>query len=184
MLAATGAGAGVAAAIASCGGGHRNPVVTQTISPEQARSDAAIMNSLLDLERTAIIAYTTGIPRLQGPARAVAERFLAHERAHQHAIEQAIRGLDAHPLPARPNRDYTQGFPPLDSAEAVLRFALDIENTQISAYGESVGAVVTPELRATLTSILAVEAEHISDLLGELQEPQASQAHDTGNAPA
>jgi hypothetical protein len=184
MLAATGAGAGVAAALGSCGGGGGSPQVTQTIGPEQLRSDASVMNSLLDLERTAVLAYTTGLPHLAGAARAVGQRFLGHEREHELALEQAIRALGAHPVTARPDRAYTDGFPPLRSAEDVLRFALDVENTQVSAYGESIGSIVTPDLRSTLLSTLATEAEHMSVLLGELHEPQASLSFVTGNAPA
>ena len=65
----------------------------------------------------------------------------------------------------------------------MLRFALDVENTQVSAYGDSLGSIVTPALRTELASILAVEAEHMSVILGALHEPQASQALVTGNAP-
>jgi rubrerythrin len=65
----------------------------------------------------------------------------------------------------------------------VLRFALDVENTQIAAYGDALGTVVTPELRSTLLAILATEAEHMAVLLGALHQPQATQALVTGNAP-
>jgi hypothetical protein len=183
MLAAAGAGGGVTSALAACGGGGDNPEVTQTVRPDQARSDAAVMNSLLDLERMAVLAYTLGIDRLEGPARALARTFREHEIEHQRAVERAIRDLGAHPVPPRPKRSYTDTFPPLGDARAVLRFALDVENTQVSAYGESLGSIVTPELRATLLSILATEAEHMSAILGELHEPQASRALVTGNAP-
>ena len=178
MLAAGGA----AAALASCGG-EGNPQVTPTVSPDQARSDAAVMNALLDLERTAVLAYSIGLRRLSGAPRAVAARFLEHEREHERAVRRAIRGLGAQPTPARPARAYTSGFPRLRTAQEVLRFALDVENTQVSAYGDSLGSIVTPELRTELASILAVEAEHMSVILGALHEPQASQALVTGNAP-
>jgi len=183
MLAAAGAGGGVASALAACGGGSDNPEVTQTLSPEQERSDAALMNALLDLERMAVIAYTLGAARLSGTARSLAHTFREHELEHQRAAERAIRDLGAHPVPARPERSYTDGFPPLQTANDVLRFALDVENTQIAAYGESLGSVVTPELRATLLAILGAEAEHMSAILGELHEPQASRAFVTGSAP-
>jgi ferritin-like protein len=182
MLAAAGAGGGVATAIGACGG-RDNPEVTQTVSPDQARADAAVMNSLLDLERMAVLAYTLGVKRLKGPALGLALAFREHEREHQRAVEQAVRDLGAHPVPPRPARSYTDGFPPLGSMRDVLRFALDVENTQISAYGESLGSLVTPELRATLLSILGTEAEHMSAILGLLHEPQASRALVTGNTP-
>jgi Ferritin-like domain len=182
MLAAAGAGGGVATALAACGG-RDNPEVTQTVSPDQARADAAVMNSLLDLERMAVLAYTLGAKHLRGPALGLALGFREHEREHQRAVERAVRDLGAHPVPPRPARSYTDGFPPLGSARDVLRFALDVENTQISAYGESLGSIVTPELRATLLSILGTEAEHMSAILGQLHEPQASRALVTGNTP-
>jgi len=178
-----GAGGGAAAALAACGGGGGSQKVTQTISPEQAQADAAQLNALLDLERTAVLAYSVGQSLLSGSSLALARRFAGHERAHEQALTQALRGLGARPAPARPERSYLAGFPPLRTAQDVLRFALDVENTQISAYGDGLGIVVTPSLRTTLLSILGTEAEHMSVLLGALHQPQASQALVTGNAP-
>jgi rubrerythrin len=183
MLAAAGAGGGVASALAACGGGNDNPEVTTTLRPDQARSDAAVMNALLDLERMAVLGYQLGEAHLSGRARKLARTFREHELEHQHAAERAIRDLGAHPVPARPARSYTDGFPPLRDAADVLRFALDLENTQVAAYGESLGSLVTPELRVTLLAILGTEAEHMSAILGELHEPQASRAFVTGSAP-
>jgi Ferritin-like domain len=182
MLAAAGAGGGVASALAACGGSD-NPEVTTTLRPDQARSDAAVMNSLLDLERMAVLAYELGERHLSGRARALARTFRGHELEHQRFAERAIRDLGAHPVPPRPERSYTENFPPLRSERDVLRFALDVENTQVSAYGESLASIVTPELRATLLAILGAEAEHMSAILGELHLPQASRALVTGNAP-
>ena len=156
---------------------------SQTVSPEQERSDASILNALLELERTAVLAYRAGIGRLSGEALRFARLLMEHERQHQRAVEEAIRGLGAHPVPARPESSYREGFPPLRTARDVLRFALDVESTQISAYGESLGSLRTPELRVTLGSILTAEAEHMSVILGLLGEPQAPNALVTGNAP-
>ena len=183
MLGATGAGAGVAVAIGSCGDGEDNPEVTQTVSPEQMRSDASVLNALLDLERTAVLAYAAAARRLAGPARALAREFGEHEREHRRTLEDGIRDLGAHPVPPRPAAAYHDGFPPLRSHRDVLRFALDVETTQISAYGESVGSLATPELRVLLASILVTEAEHESVIRGELGLPQAPHALVTGNAP-
>src|SRR2546423_11398326 len=84
LLLAAGAGAGGAAAaigIAACGGSSKDGSVT-TISTVQQQSDAAILNALLDLEHSAVVAYTNAATRLSGAALASARRFLAHERAH------------------------------------------------------------------------------------------------------
>ena len=182
-LAAAGAAGGAAGLVASCGGGSGRQEVTTTLSPEQAQADAAELNTLLDLERTAVLAYSIGQGFLSGSSLQLARRFAAHERAHEQALEQALRRLRIAPAPARPERSYTAGFPPLRSAQDVLRFALDVENTQVSAYSDSLGVVVTPALRTTLLSILGAEAEHMSVLLGALHQPQAAQAFVTGNAP-
>jgi rubrerythrin len=155
-----------------------------TVSPEQAKADAAIMNSLLDLERTAILAYTSGQSRLSGAPLRMMQTLLAHERAHAQVIERVVIRLGAHPIRQRPASQYRAGFPPLVTADEVLRFALDLENTQVSAYNDSLGTIVTPDLRATVASILATEAEHMSAVLGALHLPQAPQALVTGNAPA
>ena len=176
-----GAAGGAAGLVASCGGGSGGQEVTTTLSPEQAQADAAELGALLDLERTAVLAYSIGQRFLSGRSLQLARRFAAHERAHERALEQGLRGLGI--APARPERSYTAGFPPLSSAQDVLRFALDVENTQVSAYGDSLGVVVTPALRATLLSILGTEAEHMSVLLGALGQPQAPQAFVTGNSP-
>jgi hypothetical protein len=183
MLAAAGAGGGVAALLGSCGGGDENPEVTQTVSPGQARSDAAVTNALLDLERMAVIAYEVAGERLTGAARATAHTFRGHELEHQRTMEGTLRGLGAHPVPARPRASYLQGFPPLRTEQDALRFVLDVENTQVAAYGDSLGSVVTPELRAALLSILGAEAEHMSVILGELHEPQAGRSLVTGSSP-
>ncbi|HKP90227.1 MAG TPA: DUF4439 domain-containing protein [Thermoleophilaceae bacterium] len=183
MLAAAGAGGGLGALLASCGGGDDNPEVTTTLKPEQERSDAAVTNALLDLERMAVIAYGVAGQRLTGTARTTARDFRDHEREHQRAMEEAIGDLGAHVVPARPRASYVDGFPPLRSEQDALRFVLDVENTQIAAYGDSLGAVVTPGLRATLLAILGAEAEHMSVILGELHEPQAARALVTGSAP-
>jgi hypothetical protein len=183
MLAAAGAGGGAGALLASCGGGNDNPEVTTTVGPDQARSDAAVTNALLDLERMAVIAYELAGERLTGAARAAARAFAAHEREHRRTMEGAVRSLDAHPVPPRPRASYVQGFPPLETEQDALRFVLDVENTQIAAYGDSLGSIVTPDLRATVLSILGAEAEHMSVILGELHEPQAARSLVTGNAP-
>jgi rubrerythrin len=182
-LAAAGAGAGAAALIASCGGGGNGQDTTQTISPERRRADAAVLNSLLDLERTAAIGYVAIGARLSGAARRTAAAFLAHERSHAVAIRRALGDLRVRAEPRRPDRDYAAGFPPMKSAEDALRFALDIEQTQIAAYGDSLATLFTPELRVTVATILATEAEHMSVVLGELHEPQAPKAFLVGKQP-
>ncbi|HEX8742911.1 MAG TPA: ferritin-like domain-containing protein [Thermoleophilaceae bacterium] len=179
-LAAGGAGAGLAALVAACDGDGDDPQdTTQTISPERKRGDAAALASLLDLERTATIAYGAMRRRL-GP---LAGAFLDHERAHERALEKALSSLGVEPEPPRPRSAYASDFPPLRSREEALRFAQDVEETQIAAYGDAVPTLFTPELRVTVATILAVQAEHLAVVLGELDEPQAPRPFVVGEPP-
>ncbi|MDQ3933623.1 MAG: ferritin-like domain-containing protein [Actinomycetota bacterium] len=168
------------AALAGCDGDDGDlQDTTQTISPERKRGDAAVVASLLDLERTAVVAYETARPRLGE----LAARFLAHERAHARALERALRELGASPDAPRPRSAYSSDFPPLRTREDALRFALDVEQTQIAAYGDGVPALFTPELRVTVTTIFAAQAEHTAVVLGELGEPQAPRDFLVGEPP-
>jgi hypothetical protein len=176
-FAAAAAGAGVATLVAACDGDDDDAQdTTQTISPERKRGDAVVMTSLLELERTAVTAYDAVLERLDG----VAARFLAHERAHARAVEEALVDLGMEPDAPRPRAAYAREFPPLRTREDALRFALDVEQTQIAAYGDSVPTLFTPELRVTTATIFNVQAEHMSVLLGELGEPQAPEAFVVG----
>jgi hypothetical protein len=163
-------GLAVAALVAGCDGDDEDTQdTTQTISPERKRGDAAIVASLLDAERTAAIAYATARPRLDGLAR----EFLSHELAHARALEKALVRLGSEPEPPRRSSAYATGFPPLRTREDALRFAVDVEETQVAAYGDSLPALFTPELRVTVATILGNQAEHLAVLLGELGEPPA-----------
>lgn len=142
-----------------------------------------MLDSLLDLERTGVLAYGAIRDRLTGAARAAADGFLEHDRAHARALERALGELGTEPTPPRPAAAYRSEFPPLRSVEDALRFALDVEETQIAAYGDSVPALFTPELRVTVATILATQAEHMAVVLGELDEPQAPEAFLVGGPP-
>ena len=135
--------------------------------------------SLLDAERTAVVAYGTARGRLGD----VGADFLAHERAHARALEKALVRLGVEPEPPRPRSAYATDFPPLRTREDALRFAVDVEETQIAAYGDSLPALFTPELRVTVATIFAVQAEHLAVLLGELGEPQAPRDFLVGEPP-
>lgn len=169
-LAAAGAGAGLATLVVACDGDDGDTQdTTQTISPERKRGDAAAIASLLDAERTAAIAYA----ELRARLGALAGGFLRHEQAHARALERALVRLGIEPEPPRPRSAYADDFPPLRTREDALRFALDVEETQIAAYGDAVPTLFTPELRVTTATILGNQAEHMAVLLGELDEPQA-----------
>jgi rubrerythrin len=128
-----------------------------------------VIAALLDAERLAVIAYGSARARLGE----LGTDLLAHERAHARALEKALVRLGVEPEPPRPRSAYAQDFPPLRTREDALRFAVDVEQTQVAAYGDSIPAVFTPEVRVTVATIFATQAEHLAVLLGALDEPQS-----------
>ena len=169
--------------IAACGGGGKKPEET-TVSTTQAQGDAAVLNAALELEHTAIAAYEVGIGLLRGKAREQGREFLAHEREHAAALARAISDLGVQPFKPRPRSSYTAGFPPLRSAADFLSFALDVENTAVAAYSDSLAALNTDPLRQEVASIMTVEAAHMAVVLGLLGRPQVPSAFVTGESPS
>jgi rubrerythrin len=137
------------------------------------------MASLLELERTAVLAYDALRERLGD----LAVRFLEHERAHARALERGMVELGIEPEPPRPRSAYARDFPSLGTREDALRFALDVEQTQIAAYGDSVPTLFTPELRVTTATVFNTQAEHMAVLLGRLGEPQSPRDFVIGEPP-
>lgn len=174
---------GSAAVVAACGGGGNEPEET-TISTTQAQGDAAVLNAALELEHTAIAAYEVGLGLLKGTAQREAREFLDHEREHAAALTRAISDLGSQPFKPRPRSAYTAGFPPLRSARDFLDFALDVENTSVAAYLDSLAALNTDPLRQEVASIMTAEAQHMAVVSGLLGKPQAPSAFVTGESPS
>jgi bacterioferritin (cytochrome b1) len=156
------------AALAGCGGGGGGE---RELDPE---ADAALLNTLLELEHTAVAVYAAA--GLGGAAR----RFGDHERQHAERLSRAIRRLGGSPVAPKPLADYERGFPALRTSRDALRLAVDLENTAVAAYIDALPKLTDPALRATVAATLTVEAEHMSVLLGELGEPQVPRALVTG----
>jgi rubrerythrin len=173
------AGGASAALIASCGGGSKTQA-TETVSTIQMADDAAIVNTLLDLERSAVVAYELIGRRVSGTAVAVARRLRDQEIAHEQALRNVLPGLGGAPAPPKSAAEYQTTFPPLPDGHAALAFALDVENTAIGAYADAIAKIVTDGVRGTLAAIMATEAEHAAVLLGRLGRPPVPAAFVTG----
>jgi rubrerythrin len=180
--AAVAAGAGAAAVIASCGGSSKTPPAT-TISTVQQQSDAAILNALLDLEHSAIVAYGVAARQLKGAALAEARRFLGQEREHAAALVRMIHRVAGMPEPARSAAEYESTFPAIRSATDALGFALDVETTAVSAYADAIPKLASPGARTLTAAILTTESEHMAVVLGELGRPQVPDPFVTGPPP-
>jgi rubrerythrin len=172
-------GAGVATAggstafIAACGGSSGKPK-NQTATD----ADIAILNSALDLENTAIAAYTAGAPLLKGELLQLGREFLSQEKEHANALSTAVTQLGGHP--SRPKAAYD--FPRVHTQREVLLLANTIEHEAIAAYLDALPKLSSPDLRATAASIVTTEAEHVSVLLGALGRPQVPTAFVAGSA--
>ena len=159
------------------GGGSTAAVMENGAGGER---DVMILNAALDLENTAIAAYTAGAALLKGPVLATGKLFLAQEQEHAAGLAQAIRDLGGTPNKAKPAAAYAKGFPKLRSQNDVLRFAVDLENTAVAAYVDAIPKLSEPKLRQTAAAINTNEAEHISVLLGALGKPPVPDAYVTG----
>jgi bacterioferritin (cytochrome b1) len=143
-------------------------------------ADVQILNAALDLENTAIAAYTAGAALLKGEVLKAGKQFLGHEQEHADGLTQAIRDLGGTPNKAKSTEEYAKGFPKLGSQRDVLEFAVDLENMAVKAYLDAIPKLSSGELRQTGAAIVSNEAEHISVLLGALGMPQVPDAFVTG----
>lgn len=156
--------------LAACGDDTKNPM--QLGPDESDEADVEILNGVLDLEFMAIAGYKTGAGKLRGERLAIVKDFLEQEQAHADALSETIRDLDG--KPNRAKRDYD--FPVLRTEADVLRLALDLENTAIAAYIDALPKFSDKALRSTASSIITIEAEHLTvlrDALGRQPVPGA-----------
>jgi rubrerythrin len=183
-LAALGGTAASAVLLEACGGSKTdagNQADTSTSKKEDAQKDAALLNSALDLEHTALAAYTAIVPQLAGSARRLARGFLDQERDHAAELARTIEDLGGRPNRAKSAAAYRAGFPPLGDAPAALRFAVDVEETAVAAYIAAIPKCSTGQLRATVASIVTNEAEHLALLRDALNEPPVPGAFVAGS---
>jgi len=163
---------GSAAFLAACGGSGKPKNETATTA------DIAILNSAIDLENTAIAAYTAGAPLLKGEVLRLGREFLGQEKEHADALSTTVTQLGGHP--SRPKAAYD--FPRVRTQRDALLLANMIEHQAIAAYLDALPKLSSPDLRGTAASIVTTEAEHVSVLLGVLGRPQVPTAFVAGSA--
>jgi hypothetical protein len=123
-------------------------------------ADVSILNGVLDLEHTAIAAYTAGIPLLSGHARTAAAWFLNQELEHAAKLEATIKGAGGKANPPRANYDLGN---PRNGGE-VLELLHTTESSLVHAYLVAIPKIGPGWLRAVAAGILANEGQHISVL--------------------
>jgi hypothetical protein len=150
-------GAAAAAVLASCGGGDPPP----STGPRPG-SGAALLGSLLALERAAAAASAACGERLSGRAQREMRAIRARERGHASRLERLISDLGGDPPPGRSPAYYANSFPRLRSAEDALRFAEDLKERELRAYLEALAELPDVALRLEAARIGADEAGHLA----------------------
>jgi rubrerythrin len=155
--------AGSPVLLAACGDkGDESPRLT-------GPPDAAVLNSMLDLEHATAAAYQVSMPHLRGESLRAAGAFLAQERAHAAALARSIHALGA--APNRPKATY--GFPTVTSEAAAFNLLTTLENTTIATYRDAIAQLGDRDLRAKVAAIFTTEAEHVA-VLDTLQGKEPS----------
>jgi rubrerythrin len=150
-------GAAAALVLASCGGGDPPPAT----GPKPG-SGAALLGSLLALERASFAAYGACLEVLRGDARAQVHAMRAQERTHAAGLERLITDLGGDPPPGRSAEEYERTFPRLRTAEHALRFVQDLEERQVRAYLEALTELPGLELRRAAAGICGDESNHLA----------------------
>lgn len=180
------AAGGAGAVLAACGGdGDGEREAERARERRAAESDIRILNRLLEMERTAVVAYETGERLLRGRLAELAAKLAEQERRHAGELVRLIReDLGGRPARAASDESIREGFPPLRTPRDFLRFALDVESTAIAAYREALPKLSAGNLRGTAAATLTVEAEHGALLLEALGRSPVPTAFVTGKEPA
>jgi bacterioferritin (cytochrome b1) len=142
----------------------------------EVAGDIAILNDALNLEFTAAAAYEASAPFLKGDLKPVGRTLLDQEQQHAAALTSAIKDIGG--TPEVPKSTYD--FPSLRNQKEALTFSSELENKIVAAYIDAAPKLSAGDLRRSVYTIVANEAEHISVLLGALKEPQVPDAFVTG----
>lgn len=174
-----GAGAGTAAsgAILLAGCGSTSLRARAQRAGPVAGSDVELLNGLLDLENQTIAAYTAGIPLLGPSAAPAARQFLEQELSHAGELAGLVK--QAHAKPLEPNPNYNLGHP--RNGTEVLMLLHELERRQLTAYFQTIPRIAGGSLRASVATIVANDAQHISILRSQLGLSPVPAAFASGN---
>ncbi len=167
--------AGGSALLTGCGTRSSQSRISK-VSSADGGTDAALLNRLLDLEHRAIGAYTAGIPLLSGHILTGARLFLSQELSHAGELSGLVK--QAGGKASLPHESYDFGHP--HSAPGVLALLHTVESAQLAAYVELIPRLSSGRIRATATSILANDAQHVSVLRAALRVAPVPSAFVTG----
>jgi rubrerythrin len=150
-------GGGAALLLASCGGGDPPPS-----DGAQPGSGAALLGSLLALERAVIAAYDASATVLRGDALRLSRAIRRREEEHVRRLEQTIRDLGGEPPAGRTASEYERQFPRLTTQSDALRFLEDLEERQVRGYLEALSELPELEPRTMAAELGADEGEQLA----------------------
>lgn len=136
------------------------------------QNDLDLLNRSLSGEFFGIAAYDAalGSGLLEESVADVARQFQADHKTHAAKIIGLIKSLDGTPIQPRAAEDYATEYPPLNSQEDVLRYAVTLEQSAASGHLSTVANFEDRKLAELAASISGDEAMHWSVLLGALGE--------------
>lgn len=139
------------------------PKLRLRVPPQAVGPDVTLLNQALALEQRTIAAYTAIAPLLGGFASTAAGRFLDQELLHAGELRKQISALGGRPH--NPLTHYDFGKP--GSRMALLALLHALERRQIAVYLHAIPRMHSPEVRQSLASILANDAQHLLVLRDE-----------------
>jgi hypothetical protein len=168
----SGAGAALAGAVALAGCGSAQGTTTsksppQPLSPAVAHDDVTILTPALELERRTVTAYVAAIPLLPRPEAHAAKQFLSEELEHAGQLIGLIRAAGG---VAPPRADSYPFANPPTTPEQVMALLHSLESQQIGLYLRAIPRLAPGPIRAAVSSILTVDAQHVTLL--RLQQGQ------------
>jgi hypothetical protein len=123
---------------------------------------AALLGSLLALERAVIAAYDASATVLRGDALRLSRAIRRREEEHVRRLEQTIRDLGGEPPAGRTASEYERQFPRLTTQSDALRFLEDLEERQVRGYLEALSELPELEPRTMAAELGADEGEQLA----------------------
>jgi hypothetical protein len=152
---------GAAFSLAGCGGSHATGTkAVKQLSASATRRDVEILEQALELERRTVTAYVAGMPLLPHSMVKAARQFLNEELQHTGELISLITAAGAK-APLRAD-SYDVGHP--RDAAGVFALLGQLEALQIATYLQALPRLSPGPVRAAISSIITVDAQHISML--------------------
>jgi rubrerythrin len=154
----------------------------------QAGDDGQILQSAIDIERIAVIAYGAAIDGglLSAGVEKVARRFRGHEQEHADALTTALTDLGGTPPPVpagvKDVDKVVKGLGAVKSQADILNFAIELETAAVAAYYDAHRRLIDAKLLQTGASIMANEGQHLVVLRQAVKQDPVPNAFETGKA--